>query len=145
VPVAALFPLLLAVLAAAWIVRHVRAWRQAQAEEANAEERRFQQRRFRRRMQGSILLLLVAMGMMAGLMIPPRTYPSLFVYTWFGIVVLVFWIVVLALADALANRAQAERIMRAHRIETARLEAEIARLQRASPNGGPAPPPPKPV
>jgi hypothetical protein len=127
---ALLFPILLGLLAVTWIVRHVRAWRVVQAEERDPVERDFQWRRFRRRMQASAILVLVAAAMFVGLLISYREQPSQFVYVWCGVVALVAWLVVLALADAVSSRLHVHRLHRDHRIQRARLEAEVARLRR---------------
>jgi uncharacterized membrane protein (DUF4010 family) len=129
-PLAPLFPILLALLAIGWIVRHVRAWRVVRAEERDPVERDFEWRRFRRRMQASAILVLVAAAMFVGLLISYREHPSQFVYVWCGVVALVAWLVILALADAVSSRLHVSRLHRDHRIERARLEAEVARLRR---------------
>jgi Na+/H+ antiporter NhaD/arsenite permease-like protein len=123
-----IFPALILALALGWIVWHVTVWRSVRDQERDEEEKQFQWRRFRRRMQASSMLALVAIGMGAGLHVPLAREPSLFVYVWSGVFLLTLWIVVLALADALATRAHAMRVRQDHLVAHDRLKAELEKF-----------------
>ena len=128
--VPALFSLSLLVVAGAWIVSHLKSWRAARGRQDLSEaERLFLGRRFRRRMQASSMLALLALAVFAGQMIPYRRYPSLFVWFWFGVLLLVIWVFLLALADALANRQHLRELQRDRLVAEAQLRAELSRLQ----------------
>jgi hypothetical protein len=122
-----LFTLLLLAVAGGWMAWHVRAWRGAR-DETDERERRFQQRRFRRRMQASAMLAVAAISLSVGMAIPRDRFPSLFVYFWCGVMLLVCWLMALAIGDAIATNLHARRTRHEHRVEQAKLEAEMDRL-----------------
>jgi len=122
-------PLLLLVLAVAMLVWHWRSWHDRGQHEPDTVERGYYERQFRRRMQASSLLALLSFGMYVGQLIPRREMPSLFVFVWFGVVVLVAWMVLLALADMLDNRYRLARLRDERRVLHAQLEAELDRAR----------------
>ncbi len=124
-----LLPLIVFLIAAGLLWWHMREWREAQECNLDDNERRFRARRFRRRMQASGMLALIGVAIAGGQTIDARQHPSLFVYFWFGVIVLVFWTCALALADALSSHLQVTRNLRQHHIVRAQLAAEIARHQ----------------
>jgi hypothetical protein len=132
-----LFTLLLLTVAGGWMAWHVRVWRAAR-DEADERERRFQQRRFRRRMQASAMLAVTAIALSVGMAIPRDRFPSLFVYFWFGVTLLVCWLMALAVGDAIATNLHARRARHEFRIEQAKLEAAMNRLlkERAATTNG---------
>jgi hypothetical protein len=99
-------------------------------------ERLFQLRRFRRRMQASGMLAVAAVALTVGMAIPRDRYPSLFVFFWCGVMLLVVWMLLLAVGDAVSTSLHANRLRREHRIETARLKAEMERLLQQRAEGG---------
>lgn len=123
------FPAVLFGLALGLMAWHVGAWRAVRDREKDEIERQFQWRRFRRRMQASGMLGLVAVAAAVGLLVPKERQPSLFVYVWFGVFLVTMWILLLALADALATRSHAIRLRLEHQVEHARLKAELERIQ----------------
>jgi hypothetical protein len=129
-PIHWLFPSLLLALAMALIAWNVRSWHRAQHEEAgDAEELDFSRRQFRRRVQVSGMLAVLAVGLMIGQLIPHLRQPTLFVLFWFGMLLLVGWIVILALGDMLVNRRRLAKFQRQRHAEEARLAAELERIR----------------
>lgn len=129
-----ILPLAIFLLAAGWLWWHMRAWQAVQAGEKDDRERQFQARRYRRRMQASGMLALIAVAIAGGQTIDQRANPSLFVWFWFGVIVLVFWMCALALADALSTHLHVSRTLRQHKVVKAQLEAEVNRLRQAAEN-----------
>jgi hypothetical protein len=128
-------------LAVALLVSHWRTWRSTTSQAASEAERNYQRRRFRRRMQTSAMLALAGVALVIGQLIPPRAHPSLFVFFWTGVVLLLFWVVLLALADAAATRNHVGRLLRERSAERSRLEAELLRLKRQRQDGSAHEPP----
>lgn len=128
-------------LAIGLLVSHWRTWRRQKAQADNEAERSYQRRRFRRRMQTSAMLALAGVALIVGQLIPPQTRPSLFVFFWTGVVLLLFWVVLLALADATATRHHVRRLLRERTTERSQLQDELLRLKRQRRNGAPHEPP----
>lgn len=128
-------------LAVGLLVSHWRTWRSTMTQAAGEAERNYQRRRFRRRMQTSAMLALAGVALVIGQLIPPRMFPTLFVFFWTGVVLLLFWVVLLALADAAATRNHVGRLQRERSAERSRLEEELLRLKRQRQDGPPHEPP----
>ena len=137
----ALFPGAVIALGLALMVSHLRTWRRMRGQLAVADERRHFRRRFLRRLQTSALLTLAGIGLIVGQLIPPRVWPSLFVVFWCGLMLLLVWVVLLALADAAATRAYVGRLQRQRTAERSELEQELMRIKRSRQNGQPPEPP----
>lgn len=136
-----LFPFVLFAVASGWLWWHMRVWRVVQSQERDERELLFQSRRFRRRMQASGMLALLAVAISGGQHIDYRLHPSLFVFFWWGVTLLVFWMCALAAADGVSTHLHAARIRREQCVARAQLEAEVKRLQAAAENAarhGPA-------
>lgn len=131
------FPFLLFAIASGWLWWHMRTWRTVQSRERDPRELLFQGRRFRRRMQASGMLAVLAVAVAGGQTIDYRLHPSLFVFFWWGVTLLVFWMCALAVADGVSTHLHFTQHRRQRRIAKAQLEAEINRLQSA-PRDGPA-------
>jgi hypothetical protein len=125
---AILFPLAIALLAVGLFVWHLRSWRGEQQEQG--QEREFAYRRFRRRMQTTSMLAALGIGLCLGQLIPREEHPTLFVIFWFGMLLLLAWMVLLALGDLIIGRQQLARLARERRIAEAQLNAELERLRR---------------
>lgn len=123
------------------LISHLRTWRSKRRELAAGDEFRYHRRRFLRRMQTSAMLALAGAALFVGQLIPPHVWPSLFVFFWCGVALLLVWVVVLALADAAATRAYLGRLQRQRNAERSVLEQELIRLRRRSQNGQPPEPP----
>lgn len=138
------FSVLLLVAAAGLMVSHVRAWRRAKelADDADARERQYHWRQFRRRMQTSAMLALLAVTLLVGHWITlDLAHVVVFTVYWGGVVFLVLWIALLAVADMISTAHHFGRIRQSHLVERATLEAEARRIQAARSSGnhsGPA-------
>ena len=130
---------LLLVFAAGWFVRwHVSAWRALgeRASRLDPEEIDFRRRQLRRRTQTSAMLGLVGIGMLVGrLLIVWRAHPTLILLFWLGVVLLVLWLGLLAVADMVATRYYFSRLRHNYLVEQARLQAQLRRMERTRGNG----------
>lgn len=126
---------LLVLLSAGLLVAHTRSWRRVQEEKPDARHLDFSRRQYRRRMQTSGMLGLAALGIVIGGLIPPRAYPSLFVCWWCAVVLLIAWILLLALGDAVATRAHYGLLANQQRRQRTQLESELRNLRQQSSNG----------
>lgn len=122
-----LFAAVLLFFSGGWMVWHARSWRSAQGQSLAAREYDFRRRQFRRRMQTSAMVAALALAIAIG----PRIVspPWLVVSFWLGVVLVVFWIGLLALADAVVTRLYYSRLDGECQVERKRLEAELRRLE----------------
>lgn len=123
------------------LISHLRSWRGMKDQFAGVDERRHFRRRFLRRLQTSALLTLAGVALIVGQLIPARAWPSLFVFFWCGVVLLLMWVVLLALADAASTRAYVGRLRNQRSAERSKLEQELMRLKRLRQDGRPPDPP----
>jgi hypothetical protein len=130
---------LLLVLVAWWLVRsHLLGWHavRQRANELDPEEIDFRRRQTRRRIQTSTMLGLVGIAMLVGrLLIVWRAPPTLILLFWGGVVLLVLWLGVLAVADMVATRYYFNRLREKYLVEQARLQAQLRRMERTRGNG----------
>jgi len=130
---------LLVLLATAGLISsHLRTWRLVQRNAAQLEpnELDYRSRQFRRRMQTSVMLGLVGIGVLAGrLLIVFRAPPMVVLIFWIGVVVLVVWLALLAVADMISTRFYFGRLRHDYLVTEARLQAELRRLKRSGGNG----------
>lgn len=136
-----LLPSAVVALGLGLLISHLRTWRDKRRQLAAGDEYRYHRRRFLRRMQTSAMLTLAGLALFIGQLIPPHAWPSLFVFFWCGVALLLAWVVVLALADAAATRAYLGRLERQRNAERAALEQELIRLRRRGQNSKPPEPP----
>ncbi|MGE3313630.1 MAG: hypothetical protein AB7O26_00855 [Planctomycetaceae bacterium] len=129
---------LLVVLGISMIVGHRRAWDGQKNDPELAEfDRVHFYRRFRRRMQTSAMLvvlgLLLAVG---GTVIPWQNYPAAAQLAyWIGVLLLTFWVILLALGDILSTRVHSRISMAQVKQKQRELELELARLKSRGSNG----------
>ncbi|MFN0053688.1 MAG: hypothetical protein ACKV0T_16025 [Planctomycetales bacterium] len=128
------FGILLVAIGAGLIRWHVVTWRALRSEPVlQPRELRYYRAQFRRRMQVSVLLIVL------GIMIPlgdalmmQRRLPGVVAGYWIAVLLLTFWIVVLAALDWLSGQAH-RRSLRNSLADIARqrreLEAEASRLR----------------
>ncbi|MBI3463481.1 MAG: hypothetical protein HY000_10550 [Planctomycetes bacterium] len=128
---ASLFVFVLLVIAIGMIVSHVISWQRFQQEDQDKDklETDYRRRQYRRRMQVSAMLAVAAMAMLIGLLISWRDWPSVFVFWWTGVVVLVGWIILLAMVDALATRRFFRRVRHDRAVDQALWRAEFERRE----------------
>jgi hypothetical protein len=101
------------------------------ARELDPEEVDFRRRQARRRIQTSAMLGLVGIGMLIGrLLIVWRAPPTLILLFWGGVVLLVLWLAVLAVADMVATRYYFSRLREKYLVEQARLQAQLRLMER---------------
>ena len=121
-------PLALLLLAAGLVFWNVQSWRQVRRE-GEADEVAFGRRQFRRRVQASGLLALVAVSLCVGQLIPAARYPTMYALFWLGVMLLVFWAMLLALGDMAVNRQRLKRFQHQRLLEEAKINAELKRLR----------------
>ncbi len=124
------FPGAIMLLAVVMMIWHWRTWRLALSHGVPDAEQGYQRRRFRRRMQTSFVLAIIGAALIIGQWIPPLARPSLYVFFWCGVVLLVLWVIVLAGADFAAASTHLSRLHRQRAAERSRLQAELIRLAR---------------
>jgi uncharacterized membrane protein len=98
----------------------------------------FRRRQLRRRSQTSAMLGLVGIGMLIGrLLIVWRAPPLVVVVFWLGVMALVVWLALLAVADIVSTRLYFSRLRQNYMVEQARLRAQLRRMERTRGNGQP--------
>jgi len=115
---------------------HVRSWRVQRASDLDPKELDYRRRQFRRRMQTSALLALIAVALPIGVWITPIR-PAAGVIYWAGVLLLVAWVALLAVIDIWATKYYYGKLRDTYRIEQARLQAELRRIQSGRGNGKP--------
>ncbi|MGQ9505001.1 MAG: hypothetical protein ACUVQG_09365 [Thermogutta sp.] len=132
-----LFPILLLIVAAAFLIWHVLAWRAAGARLAHDNpEWAFRRRQFLRRLQVSGMLLILGVLLLLGQILFPQTeHPSWAIAYWLFIALITLWMVLVALADMLAGVFFFSRLKDQTDIERIRLSALVDRIRRIKGNG----------
>ena len=123
--------LLSAVVLAWW---HLRERRRHRRTELPPEQYDYYRRQFRRRIQVCMMLGLLAVLMAIESWV---NHPLGATAVGIGMLLLLFWIMLLALVDALATRMHFNRLKNDYMVEQAKLEAEARRLRGAGGNGKP--------
>lgn len=119
--------------AGALLTSHLVAWRRLDSEPREPRDRDFRYRQLRRRVQSSAMIMLLALGLEAALWIkgPPWLYSTVL-----GLVlVLLFWVLLLAMADVVATKYHYGRIRQQYQLEQVKLQAELRRLKSLRANG----------
>jgi hypothetical protein len=86
-------------------------------------------------MQASGMLVLIGVMIAAGQFIDGKALPTLFTFYWLGVILLTFWLILLAMGDAvsIANYSRiAQARLELHKKE---LEEELERLKARQGNG----------
>ncbi len=128
------FGVLLLVFSVVMLRRHVATWRAARDGKKDERARDFAFRQYRRRMQGSAMIGIIGVAVIAGIWITDNTAALFF---WLGVTLVVFWMALLALADLLATRHYYSQLQREQLEEHAALRGELERLKRRDGNGKP--------
>jgi hypothetical protein len=117
---------------------HRRTWRLHQSDiSAEPRELDYRRRRFRRRMQSSAMLGILGLAILAGHFIrPPLPVLAVLIY-WACVILLVFWLMLLAMADIISTRLHFGQLRRHYQSEQTRLHAQIGRMTKAAGNGKP--------
>lgn len=112
------------------IAWHIRAWRRLQQAELGPREQDFRRRQYRRRLQTSAMLGVLGVAIFIGqLLLTGEHSWSLLACYWGGVVVLVFWTALLALADMAATGFYYSREKSDSLVEHARLQGELRRAR----------------
>jgi CBS domain containing-hemolysin-like protein len=130
---------LVLLVSSGWLIAwHIAAWRQARAQVTEARELSYRRRQYVRRMQTSAMLGLLGVAIIVGQVLTPWLRSVMFtVLFWGGVVVLVLWMGLLALADIVATQQHFGRLHNETLVERAKLQAEARRLQAGQGNGKP--------
>ena len=126
-----LLAVLLGVTSAGLIVWHVRTWRRLRQEGlADDRERDFRLRQFRRRVQTSAMLGLLGAAVLGGelLMDAAPSWKFKVIY-WIGVLALVLWIALLAIADMAATSFYYSREKTDFVLQHAKLQAELRKAR----------------
>jgi len=109
---------------------HRRVWKRLQEEESDQEEREFHRRQYRRRMQTSAMLGVLGVAIFVGqlLIVGIDSRPVLVIY-WSGVLLLVLWLVLLALADITATSFYYSREKNQFIVDHAKLQGELRRAR----------------
>lgn len=106
------------------MTRHRAALQESRRQKQTTREEEFAWRRFRRRMQASAMMAVIGIGLMLGQL--PMS-PLVALFYWGGVLLIVLWMMLLALADALNSYWYFRRVrqhqLRQHSSMTARLNA----------------------
>ena len=124
--------------AAGLMASHVRSWRNVLGQRQGLDSREFDYRwrQYRRRMQTSAMLGLLAVALLVGQLIQRLSLPPLAVFVfWGGVLLLVVWLALLAVADIVATKHYFGKLRRDFLIEQAKLQAELRRIQQLRGNG----------
>jgi hypothetical protein len=101
-------------------------------EAIEVSERPFRMSQARRRLQMSVMVAILGLGIGAGLQIPPREQPTLYVVTWFVTALAAGYIALLAAADLWSVNRQKARLIRKLGQQQSKLETEYRRAKLAS-------------
>ncbi|MCX7424291.1 MAG: hypothetical protein NTW96_01430 [Planctomycetia bacterium] len=131
-----LFALFLLTSAVGLMVWHIRTWRAAKEQDLPPKDRDFLWRQFRRRIQTSAMLAVLAIMIFVE---PWLVANEAKVLLGAGMLLLVFWLGLLAGIDILATRHYFARLRSGYLVEQAKLEIEARRLRNLRGNGKPGP------
>ena len=133
-----ILPLTVLVMAAGLAYWQLLSWRRVQREESREDELEFGRRQLSCRLQTSLMLGLLAIGLCVGQLIDRNQSPTVFVLFWLGMLLLLAWMVLLALGDLVLGRQHVARLSRERRIAEAQLNAELERIrEKLQPGGDP--------
>lgn len=124
---------------ALWLVRvHWEHWQEVDADSSLPPwERDHLRRRYRRRMQTSTMLGFVGVAVLAGRLFPPDEPSLVTILYWTGVILLVLWMGLLALADMIATRIHYGIQRRKTDSERDRIEAQLRRFREEHPSQSP--------
>lgn len=121
------------------MVWHVQVWRRVQNRELEKAEQDYRRIQFRRRMQTTAILGLIAVALPIGVLVM-RPWPKIGVFFWGGVLLLVVWVTLLAMADVVATAHHYGRLRQKVVLEEVKLQAELYRVQGLRRNGKPKTP-----
>jgi len=119
--------------AAGLMAWHVHTWKVAKQEPPDSREYGYRRNQFRRCMQTSAMLGLLGAAIFIGQVVMLWVESRLFtVIYWSGVLLLLLWMALLAMADMLASYQHFSRLRSECQIERAKLQAEVRRLKSAT-------------
>lgn len=130
-------PILLLIVAVAFLVWHVLSWRAARNSlSSDTPEWTFRRRQLFRRLQVSGMLLILGILLLLGQILFPQTeHPGWAIAYWLLVALITLWMVLVALADMLAGVVFFSRLKNQTDIERIRLSALVDRIRRIKGNG----------
>jgi amino acid permease len=127
---------ILLLVAVGLMISHVRSWRAYQKEELDAEDFDYRRRQLRRRMQTSAMLGLLAVALLVGYVLMVWLHSAWFAAVfWTAVMAVACWVALLAGVDMWATRHHFGRLRHECRVEQAKLEIELRRIQAIRGNG----------
>ena len=129
-----LFGLFLIAFAVLMLGQNAKAWRLAATDEMEERERDFRYRQYRRRLQANWMIAVIGLAVIVGVWV---TEPLMAAAYWLGVVLVVAWMALLAVADVVATQMYYGRLRQEHRDERVLLEAELDQVKRRGSNGKP--------
>ncbi len=112
------------------IVRHVRVWKRLSSEELEERELNFRHRQFRRRVQTSAMIGLMGVAIAVGQVLFHVVNSAKFKgYYWIGVLLLLLWIMLLAVADMVATSAYYSRERSDLAVGHAKLQIELRKAR----------------
>lgn len=129
-----LFGLFLIAIAAMMLVRNVRIWRSVQTDDMEERERDFLYRQYQRRAQANSMIAIVGLAVIVGIWVTDSMMAAAY---WMGVLCVVCWMTLLAVADLVSTRMHYGRVQQDQLKERALLEAELNQIRRRGSNGRP--------
>ncbi len=125
-----LVALVLVATSVALVVRHVRVWKRLNGEGLEERELDFRRRQFRRRVQTSAMIGLLGVAIVVGqLLLDFVKSPRFLVYYWIGVLAILLWILLLAVADMMATSAHYSRERSDLAVGHAKLQLELRKAR----------------
>lgn len=129
------FSVFLVFSAAALMAWQLKSWREAARSTHDVRELDFHGRQFRRRMQCSVMLVVLAAAVLLGQWIADP--PILAILFWSVTLLIVAWLAVLAVTDIIMTMNHFQSLRAENLVEQAKLNAAAQRLRAAGGNGKP--------
>jgi hypothetical protein len=112
------------------IVHHIRVWKRLKEDELDEREENFRHRQFRRRMQTSAMIGFLGVAILFGqVLLDIDTPPKFKAYYWIGVLALLLWIILLAVADAVATSSYYSRARSDLAVGHAKLQVELRKAR----------------
>jgi hypothetical protein len=113
----------------------IKAGRRRADEPADPVERVFFNRQHRRRLQQAAMIILIAVLINVGDLIPWQNAPGTFGLYWGTVLCLVFWVILLAVGDMLSTKLYSDVSLKRIRLQREQLEETAEKLRQAARSG----------